>query len=279
MALFAARMNDPQLCLAHGPAPLPDGALNVRINSQPTVRVGDVFKCGGCPNRVQTGASTVTFGGEFAARATDQSDHGGRIVIGSANVVIGGPTGMGCIGAGKSACQAMAAGRKSASTQQSGGNCHPESLRQVIRRAKGNEIGEDEMLKEVINHHGAADSPNRRIHGGTACGEGTKILERFGIPAERKPADLASIKQAVQERRGIVAFFEVQDVWPPPNDPGFHATLITGVELDKDGNVTSVFMNDTGLGACGVKVPAQQLAIGMTKYGHQPLVVTKGAIW
>ncbi len=151
VALFTARMNDPHLCETHGPAPLPDGALSVKVNSLPTVRVGDGFNCGGCANRVQTGASTVTFRGEFAARLTDKSDHGGRIVIGSGNVVIGGPTGMGCIGAGKSTCQAMAAGRKSGEIHQSYGNCMEESLRQIIRRAKGKEITEEELMAYVTS--------------------------------------------------------------------------------------------------------------------------------
>lgn len=278
MALLAARMNDPQLCESHGPAPLPDGALNVRINSAPTVRVGDAFKCGGCPNRVQTGASTVTFGGEFAARLTDKSDHGGRIVLGSANVVIGGPAGMGCIGAGKRTCQAMAAGRSSGSTHQSYGDCHPESLRQIIRRATGNEINEDAMMQEVLKHHGATNNPGKGTHGGLPCEKGTAVLERFGVPAERKPCDLASIKQAVQERRGIVAFFDVEGVWPPP-ETGFHAAVITGVELDEHGEVIAVFMNDTGIGECGRRVPADKLLAGMAKHHSQPLVVTKGPIW
>jgi uncharacterized Zn-binding protein involved in type VI secretion len=288
MALFAARMNDPQLCDLHGAAPLPDGALNVRINSQPTVRAGDAFKCGGCPNRVQTGASTVTFGGELAARATDRSDHGGRIVMGSTNVVIGGPMGMGCIGAGKSTCQAMAAGRKSGQTNQSYGNCVLESVRQLIRRGKENEVTEDEMLNHGLRR-GATSNPGHDDHGAANGDIGATIMEDFGVPAERMPAQapatLATLKQAITERRGVIAFVDAKDLWPDEKDSGCHAVVVTGVELDKDGNVTAVFINDTGRGDCGRKVPAAEFGAGMRNLpterdkGGAQLLVTKGPIW
>jgi uncharacterized Zn-binding protein involved in type VI secretion len=234
MTLHAARMNDSQVCDAHGPAPLPDGTLGVRINGQPTVRAGDAFRCGGCPNRMKTGASTVTFGGEFAARRTDLSDHGGRIIVGSANVVIGGPTGMGCVGAATSLCRAMAAGRQSLGPHQSYGNCVLESVRQIIRRAKASEVTEDELKRHA-------------------------------------------------EAAGCVSPHEMSpDQYP---DPGNHAVVVTGVELDKDGNVTAVFINDTGAGECGKKLPASQFAAAMRdlpshkEVGGSSLLVTKGAIW
>ncbi len=282
MALFTARMNDPHLCEAHGPAPLPDGALSVKVNSQPTVRVGDAFNCGGCANRVQTGASTVTFGGEFAARLTDKSDHGGSIVIGSGNVVIGGPTGMGCTGAGKSTCQAMAAGRKSLDVHQSYGNCMPESLRQIIRRATGNEVLEDELLAYGLGHKLSTNAPGTGQHGGTSPQNAVSLLQSFGVAAENVPAagapTLADLKHAVGGRKGVVTTLHTKDYWPDGGG-GYHAVLVTGIELDKDGNVTAVFINDTGLGQCGMKVSAASFAASIKDGGNQPLVVTKGAIW
>jgi len=287
MALLAARMNDPQLCRSHGPAPLTDGALNVRINSLPAVRAGDAFQCGGCPNRVQTGASTVTFGGEFAARLTDTSDHGGRIVLGAANVVIGGASGMGCVGAGKSTCQAMAAGRASGNTKQSYGNCVLESVRQIIRRAMANEVTEDELKRHAeVNDRVSKGATN----GGSDGDNGQKLLGDFGVPAERMPAagpaDLDAVKQAISERRGVVAFVDPHEISPGKYPtPACHAVVVTGVELDEDGNVTAVFINDTGAGECGKKVPAAAFGSAMRNLpshksaGGTSLLVTKGAIW
>jgi uncharacterized Zn-binding protein involved in type VI secretion len=282
MALDAARMNDPQACDAHGPAPLPDGAPSVRINGLPAVRAGDAFRCGGCANRMKTGASTVTFGGEFAARKTDTSDHGGRVVVGSGNVVIGGPTGMGCVGAGKSTCQAMAAGRKSLAVHQSHGNCMPESLRQIIRRATAREVTEDEVLAYGLTNRLSADAPGQRHHGGTTPQAAVALLQGFGVAAENVPSSgaptVADIKQAIADRKGVVVTLHTKDYWPDGGG-GYHAVAVTGVEVDADGHVTAVFINDTGLGECGLKVPAAKLAASIKSGGDQPLVVTKGAIW
>ena len=66
--------------------------------------------------------------------------------------------------------------------------------------------------------------------------------------------------------------------WPNGQD-SLHAALITGVELDDAGNVVAVFMNDTGLGQCGVRVPADKFVPGLNRCPHHPLVTTKGPIW
>ncbi|MFO0592175.1 MAG: PAAR domain-containing protein [Polyangiaceae bacterium] len=286
MALFTARKDDLQVCPTHGPATMPEGALSVKVNSRATVRVGDPYSCGGSPDRVTTGASTVTFGGEFAARLTDQSEHGGRIILGAFNVVIGGPAGMGTIGAGKSVCQAMAAGRKSGRTKQSYGNCVLESCRQIVRRATGNEVMEDEFLKHADEHgHTTAGAK-----GGSNGDHGAALLGEFGVPAERMPADgpptLATIKQAISERRGVVAFIDPHTMSPESyKEEGNHAIAVIGVELDAQGNVTAVFVNDTGAGECGKKVPADVFAAAMRNLpserskGGARLLVTKGPIW
>ena len=286
MALFTARKDDLQVCPTHGPATLPEGAPHVKVNGRATVRVGDPFTCGGCPDRVKTGASTVTFGGEFAARLTDQSEHGGRIVLGAINVVIGGPAGMGTIGAGKSICRAMAAGRKSGETHQTYNNCVLESCRQIIRRAHGNEVTEDE-LKDHAEKHGRTDP---RTGGGSTGEKGLQLLDDFSVPAERMPtkppATLDTLKQAVSEHRGVVAFIEPHTMSPNLYEPdGRHAVVVTGVELDAEGKVSAVFINDTGAGECGKKVPASVFAAAMQNLptekatGGASLLVTKGPIW
>ncbi|MBK8256476.1 MAG: PAAR domain-containing protein [Polyangiaceae bacterium] len=306
MALLAARMNDLQLCNTHGPAPLPDGARSVRINGKSTVRVGDAFGCGGCPNRVKTGASTVTIGGEFAARLTDQSDHAGWVTTGSTNVRIGGPRGMGCVGAGKSLCQAMAAGRKSGQTHQSYGNCVLESVRQIRRQATGTDITEDEMLrlaeerrkayKRYAEQQGGPVEPEPGSvpdseRGGSDGDAGCALLNDWGVPAERFPPDkkapgLNDLKNLISDRRGVVAFVDPHQISPNLYpDSGNHAVVVIGVEVDDKGQVTAVYINDTGAGECGKKVPAAVFASALQNLpshkdvGGAPLIVTKGPIW
>lgn len=289
MALAVARTNDTHFCEAHGAGTLPDGLVSVRVNGQPAVRAGDRFVCGGCRNRMQTGASTVTIGGELAARLNDKSEHGGFVTRGSGTVFIGGPMGMGCLGAGTSMCQAMAAGRRSGETRQSYGNCVLESVRQIIRRAKGSKLTEDEMIAHALARGLADNKPGTDEHGGSSGTRGQRILEEFGIPAERMPsqgpATLGTIKQAIAERRGVVAFVDPKDIWPGMIKSGCHAVVVTGVELDEDGNVTAVFINDTGRGDCARRVSASEFGAAMRNLptdkdvGGASLLVTKGAIW
>lgn len=290
MALLASRMNDVQLCDKHGPAPVTGSTPQVTINGLPAVRIGDAFPCGGCANRVQTGASTVTLRGEPAARLTDKTDHGGTLILGSPNVVIGGPSGMGSFGGGKSVCQAMANGRTSGKTKQSYGNCVLESVRQVIHRATGNPVSEDEILRHALTKPDVKNAPGTSGHGGANGEIGRQILEDFGVPAERLPADEAAtlddVRTAVAERRGIVAFVDPH-VYAPKlyPDAACHAVHVTGLELDKDGHVVAVILNDTGSGTCGLRVPAQTFANAMRELptekhrGGASLLVTKGAVW
>lgn len=94
----AARVTDMHTCplVNPGGSPhvggplLPAGAPTVLINSMPAARVGDMATCAGPPDSIAVGSATVMIGGAPAARVGDATAHGGSIVAGSANVMIGG---------------------------------------------------------------------------------------------------------------------------------------------------------------------------------------------
>lgn len=281
MAQPAIRDTDVHVCPAHGGEKI--GAvvpLDITVNNEAGLHVGLGFTCGGQPTKITTGASTVRFHGEFAARAFDDSGHGGKLLIGSRNVVIGGPRGMGCVGAGRKLCEDAAKGRTSGQTNQSYGNCVLESVRQLLLRA-GNDVSEDELVAYARAQGWYSDSGV--VNGGA---QQVKLLREFGIPAERMPKDgsgaqLTDVKQAISEGRGTVAFIDPHEMTPQLYPKaGNHAVLVTGVELDKDGNVTAVFINDTGAGECCKKVPGAVFASALRKLGGgaAALVVTEGAM-
>lgn len=66
------------------------GAPNVLIASLPAARVGDMLVCVGPPDSIVKGSATVMIGGMPAARMGDQTAHGGKILLGALNVMIGG---------------------------------------------------------------------------------------------------------------------------------------------------------------------------------------------
>jgi len=68
---------------------LPPGAITVLIGGLPAARVGDMAVCTGPPDVIVQGCPTVLIGGSMAARMGDMTAHGGVIVIGQLNVMIG----------------------------------------------------------------------------------------------------------------------------------------------------------------------------------------------
>jgi uncharacterized Zn-binding protein involved in type VI secretion len=96
----AARLTDFHTCPLQSPGnpPVPHvggpitgpGVPNVLIGGLPAARVGDMLVCVGSPDTIVTGSSTVMIGGMPAARMGDTTAHGGQIVLGAMNVMIGG---------------------------------------------------------------------------------------------------------------------------------------------------------------------------------------------
>ncbi|MCG8331249.1 MAG: PAAR domain-containing protein [Chitinophagales bacterium] len=97
----AARLTDLHQCPMQNPTipvPIPHvgGPVlgpctpNVLIGGLPAACQGDMLLCVGPPDVIVKGSATVKIGGRPAARFGDQTAHGGRIVFGMLNVLIGG---------------------------------------------------------------------------------------------------------------------------------------------------------------------------------------------
>jgi hypothetical protein len=244
----------------------------------------------------------VLLNGDFAARKflkLRDTDHDGKIYQGSATVLIGGPNGMGALGAGTKACAAMAAGRVSGKINQSYGNCMLESIRQLllqmgIRGKDGKELTEDEVFHWGVVLGGSTFNPGRGNHGATSGPGATYILAHYGVQAECVPAhpknpNLDDVKTAIAQRKGVIIMHDARKTWPTSivagmqgPGPSGHAVLATAMEVDDDGILTAVFVNDTGIGQCRMKVPAAKMAAamkGVQNGTYAPLVVTKDPIW
>lgn len=96
----AARIKDMHTCPMQTPGvpPIPHvggpiigpGEPTVFIAGMPAARVGDSLICSGPPDTIVMGSATVLIGGMPAARMGDATAHGGVIVAGAPNVMIGG---------------------------------------------------------------------------------------------------------------------------------------------------------------------------------------------
>ena len=92
----AARVGDMHVCpmvtglVPHVGGPiLPPGGIPVLIGGMPAARVGDMAVCVGPPDIIVLGSFKVLIGGMPAARLGDMTAHGGVIVTGCMNVLIG----------------------------------------------------------------------------------------------------------------------------------------------------------------------------------------------
>lgn len=96
----AARITDFHECPMEDPDPVPiphvggpvigPGEPTVLIGGLPAARIGDMLLCVGPPDSIIQGSATVIIGGMPAARLGDATAHGGNILVGAFNVMIGG---------------------------------------------------------------------------------------------------------------------------------------------------------------------------------------------
>jgi uncharacterized Zn-binding protein involved in type VI secretion len=96
----AARLTDFHQCPMQNPGPVPvphvggpitgPGNPTVLIAGEPAACLGDMLVCVGPPDSIAKGSSSVMIGGKPAARVGDQTAHGGEIMVGAFNVIIGG---------------------------------------------------------------------------------------------------------------------------------------------------------------------------------------------
>ena len=97
MGMPAARITDMHVCPAFdGPVPhvggpiLPPGCPTVLVGKLPAARATDQATCVGPPDLIAMGSVTVLIGKMPAARLGDPCGHGGTIVAGFPQVLIGG---------------------------------------------------------------------------------------------------------------------------------------------------------------------------------------------
>jgi uncharacterized Zn-binding protein involved in type VI secretion len=260
-------MTDNHTCpLSDGPKPhvggpiLPPCALNVQTNSLGQARATDRAVCASAPDAILMGSMSVRVNSLMAARQTDQTVHGGLIVMGSPNVEIGGAPGVtvGFPMQWARQCAAAAQGRGSGRTQQSYGNCGVESSRQIIMAGGGN-VDENTLLNEAIASNDAAASTNPNERGGTNPQTRTNILSRRGVSSHRETQTMGNIVGAVAAGQGVITSHDAGRLWNDARyNGGGHAILVTGMEYDANGNLVNVLVNDTGNGRCLNSVPAAQ---------------------
>jgi uncharacterized Zn-binding protein involved in type VI secretion len=276
------------------------GGVTVLIGGLPSARLGDPCVCVGALDVITKGAMPVRVLNMPASRMTDATAHGGMIVVGLPTVLIGLSGISGNVPAGKKLCAAMRAGRNppagaltpgGAQLQpntpgQSYNNCGVEVSRQIITQVTGQTPTQEGLLNNAMGNGWANQVPgNMWASGGTVPAGRQSIMGAppYNVQTTQMPPTMSNLETAVAEGRGVST-----DVWAGnmPNwagqnlapGTGAHNILVTGVEYDDNGNPVNVIINDTGMGQCGVKIPAAQFQAAMIGGGNNH-VVTNSPMW
>jgi YD repeat-containing protein len=180
-------------------------------------------------------------------------------------------------------CGAAAAGRNSGTTQQSYNNCGVESSRQLINRANGTAISENTLLQQSINSGLANGTPGVApvlANGGTNPLGRQAILAANGVGSSVMPTTAANLGAAMSQGQGVIVSLDAAPLWGGATPAGsLHAVTVTGVEYDANGNPTAVFINDTGTGQCGQRVPIAVFNQATAAHPSSQLNVTNNPIF
>jgi YD repeat-containing protein len=170
------------------------------------------------------------------------------------------------------------------SKNQSYGNCGPEACRQIINKATGKNISQEDLLKKAQQtpstapgrkHQadGTMDPKHIGDSGASTPEDDVGILNDNGVPAhlvkDQNP-DTDGLAQAVAEGKGTLVVVNTGRYRRLKKDTGdTHVIAVTGVTYDGNGKIVEVTVNDTGIeSGCGQVIPQDHLY--HSRDGHYP---------
>lgn len=296
----AARVTDRITCpiVVPGPPPVPhdptkqgnpitiNTSMDVEMDNLNAACVGAQSVCLGPPPQqpVISGAMGVLINNKPPGREGEFGAHGGKIASGSGTVFIGGPSCVGNPVLGTDECHKAALGRVGGGPYQNHENCGLEASRQVLNRATGSSVSEKQMLGNAQKHGASSTGATNQAQVQAVLGAAPHNIATTLIPQ-----GMAALKTALQAGRGVIAEIWASNLWTKlpqgmaaGTRTGGHAIFVTGAELDENGDVVNVIVNDTGLGKCGQAIEATKFEDAMKDQatdGHGEFVVTDKPIW
>lgn len=153
--------------------------------------------------------------------------------------------------------------------QQHYGNCGVQSTAQIIQQATGNKPDETTLLQKALENDDAYKAPllNRlfssqekidELTGGTTAEQRQDILKSHGVDSQIQPTTKENLAQAIKDKKGIIATVDAGVFWEKSGQVdakdavqyvgGGHAVMVYDGDFDEKGNLTHVYINDTGTG-------------------------------
>lgn len=288
----STRIGDNHVCpMLDGPKPhvgglvLPPGTPTVLIGGLPAATMGDMCLCvSPVPNSIVIGSVGVFIGGRPAARMFDKTLHGGTIMKGAPTVLIGDI--------------AASAGPAIFPGQQSYNNCGVQASQQLIRQLTGVVHTEDELLawavEQKLAHSGIEKETqvfDPHLYGRTSGNSMQALLEAQQVAStvilQPKLADLTN---ALKDGKGFIVAVDFGQLHYDQRNGDAHAVLVTDGDFDGNGELTHVYLNDTGANSAakaqGRQLPIADLLKAMDECKHPKnrkpltlLIVPESPLW
>lgn len=167
--------------------------------------------------------------------------------------------------------------------KQSYQNCGLQSSRQIIEQARQICLAKDELtfMEDAIKSCSATKDRNHPDDSGGTNAEVRKcVLKEYGVDSEIKEASVETIDLALRARKGVIISADVEELWKNQgvgSQSGRHAVVITHGEYDKNGDLTAVFVNDTGINK-RYRLTVDELEDALES-GSGLVNITDNAIW
>jgi len=203
------------------------------------------------PNEIAQGSATVRINNRPATRLFDKTKHGGFITSGEGTVLIG-------------EYAAVAATIVFPGIQHHG-NCAIQCCEQIVRHRMGTHRAEDDLLNFALANNYAIRDKKPEKNGGMMPDKIKDLLANANIASTVYYLPQGPLlAQLIKEKKGIIANLDADTLWGTPlpkrvPEGRGHSVLITEGEYDVNGRWTHVYINDTGVGHQGRRVPIKLL--------------------
>ena len=136
------------------------------------------------------------------------------------------------------------------------GTCGLCSCQNVLTLA-GMDVSEKQLIEYAVSHRDPHEINGEALcshsghpdeNGGTNAIERKIILSAFGIPSRLESATIHNVVRFVEEGKGVIASVHAGVLWNCyfGTDDDYHAVTVTSIERNKKGDVTAVYICDSG---------------------------------
>jgi hypothetical protein len=175
-------------------------------------------------------------------------------------------------------------GKKVYPGAQKYGNCGIQSSNQLIAAKTGSLVDEKKLLEKSIKDRDAEpEKPGEGDfgRGGTGpVGRQNILLKSGDIKSRIDPTTPKNLADAIKANKGIVVNVDAGVLWDKSDDIGQgHAIVVYDGDFDDDGNLTHVYINDTGSNQQGRRMTINEFMAAADLRNPSSMNVTEDPIW